>query len=182
MHQHLNSCFVGWSWWKRQRINLAAPLPYLSRRPSYLLLLSRYHLLDLPLARSRWKSSQCRLAARMRGASPLLGPHIMHNPHENTLAITAEVANSLVHRFLVDSGSTVNILYWDAYQKTGLKWVDLTPMTSPLYGFTGDSVIPEGSIKLAVTLGEPPRAATVVIDFFAMKCPQPSTKYWADCY
>ena len=63
-----------------------------------------------------------------------------------------------------------NILYWGAYQKTGLRQVDLTSTTSPLYGFTGNSVIPEGTIKLVITLGEPPWAVTVVINFFAMKC------------
>ena len=67
----------------------------------------------------------------------------MHNPYEDALVITVEVANNLVHRFLVDSGSVVNILYWDAYQKTGLRRVNLTSTTSPLYGFIGDSVIPE---------------------------------------
>ena len=46
----------------------------------------------------------------------------------------------------------------------------MTPTTSPLYRFTGDSVILEGTIKLAVTLGEPPRTATMVIDFLAVKC------------
>ena len=44
-------------------------------------------------------------------------------------------------------------------------------MTSPFYKFTGDSVIPEGTIKLAVTLREPPQMATVMIDFLVVKCP-----------
>ena len=44
-------------------------------------------------------------------------------------------------------------------------------MTSHLYSFTGDSVIPEGIIKLAITLVEPPWATTVVIDFLTVKCP-----------
>ena len=43
--------------------------------------------------------------------------------------------------------------------------------TSPLYRFIGDSVIPEGTIKLAITLEEPPRTTTVMIDFLVVKCP-----------
>ena len=76
----------------------------------------------------------------------------VHNPHEDALVITAEVSNRLVHRLLVDSGSAVNILYWGAYQKTGLRRADLTPTTSPLYEFIKDSVILEGTMKLVVTL------------------------------
>ena len=80
----------------------------------------------------------------------------VNNPYEDALVIIVKIANSLVHRLLVDSGSTINILYWSAYQKIGLRRVDLALMTSPLYGFTEDSVILEGTIKLAVTLREPP--------------------------
>ena len=84
------------------------------------------------------------------------GASWVHNPHEDALVITAEITNSLVHRLLVDSRSAVNILYCGVYQKTDLRRSDLTLTTFPLYGFTGDSVIPVGTIKLDVTLGEPP--------------------------
>ena len=47
----------------------------------------------------------------------------------------------------------------------------MTPTTSHLYGFIGDSVIPKGTIKLAITLGEPPQMVIVMIDFLAVKCP-----------
>ena len=80
----------------------------------------------------------------------------VHNLDEDALIITIEIANSLIHRLLVDSGSAVNILYWGAYQKTGLRRADLTMKTSPLDRFIGDSVIPEGTIKLVVTLKELP--------------------------
>ena len=80
----------------------------------------------------------------------------MHHPHEDALVITTKLANSLIHRVLIDSGRAINILYWNVYQKIGLKREDLCLTTSPLYGFTGESMIPEGLIKLAVTLGEAP--------------------------
>ena len=45
----------------------------------------------------------------------------VHHPHEDALVITNKIANSLIHWVLIDSGSAVNILYWDAYQKIVLK-------------------------------------------------------------
>ena len=45
----------------------------------------------------------------------------VHHPHKDALVITVEATNSLVHRLLVDSRSVVNILYWDVYQKIGLR-------------------------------------------------------------
>ena len=81
----------------------------------------------------------------------------MHHPYEDALVITIKIANNLVHRILVDNRSAVAILYWDACQKIGLTQADLSLKLSPLYGFVGDHVILEGTIKLAVTLGEHPR-------------------------
>ena len=66
---------------------------------------------------------------------------------------------------LVNNGSAIDILYYDIYQQTGLTESDLNPTTSPLYGFTGDHVIPKGTIKLAVTVGDHPWTSTVVIEF-----------------
>ena len=44
----------------------------------------------------------------------------VHHTHEETLVITTKIANSLIHRVLIDSESTVNILYWNSYQKIRL--------------------------------------------------------------
>ena len=95
----------------------------------------------------------------------------VHHPHEDTLVITTKIAKNLIHLVLIDSGSVVNILHWNAYQKIGLKRVDFCPITSPLYRFTGESVIPEGTVKLAVTLGESPQTVITVIDFLVVNCP-----------
>ena len=59
----------------------------------------------------------------------------MHHPYVNALVITAKVANSNVHRMLVDNGSIVDIIYLDAYKRMGLIESELGPTTLPLYGF-----------------------------------------------
>ena len=80
----------------------------------------------------------------------------MHHPHTDALVIKVRISNSIVYRMLVDNSSAANILFYDTYQKSGLTQADLSPTTSPLYGFTGDHVIPRGIIKLVVTLGDHP--------------------------
>ena len=93
-----------------------------------------------------------------------------HHPHEDALVVTTKIANSLIHHVLIDSVSAVNIFYRNVYQNIKLKWVDLRPMTSSLYGFTIESVISEGPIKLVITLGQAPRTTTTVIDFLVVDC------------
>ena len=95
----------------------------------------------------------------------------VHHPQSNALVIAARVANSNVNRMLVDNGSTIDIIYLDAYKRLGLTESELSPMTSPLYEFTGDHVIPKGMIKLAVTVGEHPQVLIVITEFHVMDCP-----------
>ena len=81
----------------------------------------------------------------------------VRHPHCDALVIKAMVANNDVCRILVDNGSSVNILYFQAYERMGLKVSDLKPSPNPVYGFTRDSIIPLGVIQLPMTLGEYPR-------------------------
>ena len=39
----------------------------------------------------------------------------VHHPYKDFLVVMAKVANSFVHKILVDNGSVFNILYWDAH-------------------------------------------------------------------
>ena len=72
---------------------------------------------------------------------------------------------------LVDEGSAVDIIYIDAYNRMGLTESDLSLMTLPLYAFTSDHVIPKGTIKLVVIVGENPRESTVMIEFLIVGYP-----------
>ena len=80
------------------------------------------------------------------------------------------MANSNVHRMLVDNGSTLDIIYLDAYKRMILTESKLSPMTLPLYGFVGDHVIPKGMIKLVVTMGENSRVSIMMIEFLVIDC------------
>ena len=71
---------------------------------------------------------------------------------------------------MVEDGSTVDILYLNAYKRMGLAKSDLNPTTSPFYGFTRDYVVPKGTAKLTVTVGEHPRTSIVVVDFLIVDC------------
>ena len=44
-------------------------------------------------------------------------------------------------------------------------------MTSHLYRFTRDHVIPKGTVKLMVIVGDHPRTLTVVAKFLVTDCP-----------
>ncbi|VFQ74019.1 unnamed protein product [Cuscuta campestris] len=73
--------------------------------------------------------------------------------HNDPLVITMDINGVDVARVLVDTGSSVNILYLETFQKLRLCRTQLEPLKTPLSGFTGDTVEAEGSIVLPVELG-----------------------------
>ena len=84
------------------------------------------------------------------------GARWVHHPHVDAMVIIARIANNNAHRLMVNDGSVVDILYLNAYKRMSLAESDLNPTTSPLYGFTGDHVIPKGTAKLTVMVGKRP--------------------------
>ena len=93
----------------------------------------------------------------------------VHYPHNDALVITTVIGNHSVHRIMVDSGSSIDVLNFDALVCLGLGKEKLKPMMQPIYGFTGDCVVPEGIINLPLTVGEKPNRATVCVDFVVIK-------------
>ena len=53
----------------------------------------------------------------------------------------------------------------------GLKTSDLRPSPNPIYGFTGDSVMPMGVITLPMTVGEYLRQSCVMTNFLVIDQP-----------
>ena len=94
-----------------------------------------------------------------------------HHPNADALVITVRVANSNVHCLMVDDGSVVDILYLNTYKWMGLTEDDLDPNSSPLYGFTGDHVVPKGVVKLTTMVGEHPQTSTILTNFLLVDAP-----------
>ena len=76
----------------------------------------------------------------------------VHHPHCDALVIKAMIANNNVHRILVDNGSSVDTLYFQAFERMWLKVSELKPSPNPIYDFIGDSVVPLRVILFPMTL------------------------------
>ena len=87
------------------------------------------------------------------------------NPHDDPLVVRAVVANKTIHRVLVDNESSADIIFASAFDKMGIRREKLEPVNTHLRGFSGEKVLPLGSIQLVLTLGDPPCQATKTTRF-----------------
>ena len=87
------------------------------------------------------------------------------HPHDDPLVVRAIVANKTVHRVLVDNGSSADIIFASAFDKMGIGREKLEPVNTHLRGFSGEKVLPLGSIQLVLILGESPCQATTTARF-----------------
>lgn len=81
------------------------------------------------------------------------GQHIQH-PHNDALVINAYIQSYLVKRLLIDEGSAVNALSWNAYKAMGGSVTDLKHIKSPITSFCGGITQPMGVAKLQVEFGD----------------------------
>lgn len=70
-----------------------------------------------------------------------------------------------VQRAMIDTGNSVDVLYYDVFKKLNLDPILMTPIRTPLSGFTGDTIQNEGSIHLPVDVGTFPLVQKVEMDF-----------------
>ena len=93
------------------------------------------------------------------------------HPHDDPLVVRAVVANKTVHRVLIDNGSSDDIIFASAFDKMGIGREKLELVNTHLRGFSGEKVLPLGSIHLVLTLGDPPCQATTTTRFLIVDAP-----------
>ena len=93
------------------------------------------------------------------------------HPHDDPLVIRAVVANKTIHQVLIDNGSSADIIFALAFDRMDIRREKLEPVSTHLRGFSGEKVLPLGSIQLALTLGDPPCQATTTVKFLIVDAP-----------
>ncbi|KAL0373708.1 UNVERIFIED_CONTAM: hypothetical protein Sradi_3286500 [Sesamum radiatum] len=81
------------------------------------------------------------------------------------------LANYEVGRIFVDSGSSADILFGEAYDQMNLGDVSLEKVNTSLYGFAGEVVHPRGMVSLPLTLGRGTTRKTCLLMFLVVDVP-----------
>jgi hypothetical protein len=70
---------------------------------------------------------------------------------------------------LTDTGSSVDIMYKSTFDKIGLLVTDLSPMLTPLFSFSGDTLYSLGIILLEVQFHSWPCSLTLKLTFLMVE-------------
>lgn len=68
-------------------------------------------------------------------------------PHNDALVVTVAIARAWVSRTFVDTGSSVNIMYYNYLRELNMR-AQLQPPIWSFFGFSGEILVPIGTISL----------------------------------
>ena len=94
----------------------------------------------------------------------------LHHPHDDALVVSLQIKDYNMHRVLVDNGSSVDILYYLAFEQMRIDREQPAPINAPLVGFEGTKVFLLGAVMLAVTIGDYPQQITKDVTFLVIDC------------
>ncbi|XP_068486589.1 uncharacterized protein [Phaseolus vulgaris] len=93
-------------------------------------------------------------------------------PHDNDpIVISLVTAGRMVHRMLVDQGSSADVMFWSTFEKLQLSPDQLRPYGGCLYGFAGDQVEVMGYIELRTTFTNGLASRTEKIRYLVVNAP-----------
>ena len=93
----------------------------------------------------------------------------MNQPHDDALVVTTRINGFIVKKVLVDQGCGAEIMYPNLFRRLGLKNEDLSNYDTPLVGFDGRIVTPNGQISLPVNMeGKEMMVTFIVVNLFSL--------------
>ncbi|XP_027102611.2 uncharacterized protein [Coffea arabica] len=92
--------------------------------------------------------------------------------HE-ALIIEVLANNYIVKKVYINPESSVDVMYLRTFESLKLAREHMTPVRTPLVGFGGHIVHPEGIVTLTVTVGHHPRCRTIPVNFVVVKADSP---------
>ncbi|XP_058084523.1 uncharacterized protein LOC131232302 [Magnolia sinica] len=95
----------------------------------------------------------------------------IQHPHDDALVVTMVIVNHKVYPILVDIGSSIDIIYSEAFERMEIPRSRLKHVKTPLYGFARKRVIFEGAISLPMTAGKGRHQVTLQVDFLIINVP-----------
>ncbi|KAL2231129.1 uncharacterized protein LOC105172771 [Sesamum indicum] len=90
---------------------------------------------------------------------------------KDPMVVKLDIANFTVHKVLVDSGSSTDIIFKNVVDEIGLENARLELVKTPLVGFGGSEVTSLGVIELLVSMGEEPKRKTLMVKFLVVDTP-----------
>ena len=75
----------------------------------------------------------------------------LDKPHDDAVVITLDIVNCVVQEILIDTGSSVDLIFLDTLLRMGISKKDIKGARSPLVSFTGETSMSLGTITLPVT-------------------------------
>ncbi|XP_020243326.1 uncharacterized protein LOC109821557 [Asparagus officinalis] len=89
-------------------------------------------------------------------------------PHDDPIVISTAIDGYQKKQIMINTGSSVDILYVSTFNQMGIDKSRLLPYRGPLVGFTKHSLLPKGMITLLLIVGEYPRQAIFQVQFLVM--------------
>lgn len=78
----------------------------------------------------------------------------VHEEHDNPIVILDIITNVEVHKVIMDSRSSVDVIFYKCFKAPKFTKEELLDFETELVRFTGDRVSPKGYIEARITLGK----------------------------
>lgn len=96
-------------------------------------------------------------------------------PHYEPLVVSLQISTVMLHDILVDEVSFANILFMPTFEKMGLGRSCFKPFSYLVIRFTWATIVPEGTIKLPLKLGEGSQSRDLMVKFLIVDDRQSTT-------